>query len=1014
MKWFLQVLSTDSVDVSPSILVHFDSQRYLFNCGEGTQRFCVENAARLTKLKNVFLTRLDWERVGGLPGMLLTISDAGTNNINVYGPENTTHFVATTRHFIQRDTTNLSTHDFPVDGSVFQDENLRITPIMLHPSDSKERPLNVGPSPSSAGQKRKAQGDQSRTANNPSTDKKRIVMEMFGSSLLNGSAGGTGSNSAQGRKKGATPCPGVGDLSNDKSRQNQHQVRNPMSIPPGISSKTAICYICKGPEVPGKFNPKAAMALGVKRGPDFGRLTKGISITTESGTVVHPQQVMAATKPSSDFIILDVPSPSYIPSLLSASQIKPYLDSATSEFNQLKCVIHLGDSSVLESTNYKKFLNEFNKNVYHFVLSRDYAKDGAAFQSSAVAQAKLKLLDESVFPGLIVEHSSLTPVHLRSSTNETSVGYQSRKIVPKPLQTLIFEPKLVLTENTYNHIDLSSREFKTATNEMEEFWTEVKEVTTVLEKKGIISAPLYNARNDDGIISSNTQLDKESKSTSERLIVSTLGTGSAIPSKYRNVTSNIITSAHGSIILDCGEGTFGQLYRLLGPSSLTHPSTYLPSSLSTRIPKDHPKSYPLIRQKYPNISAFLDDLKVIFISHMHADHHLGLIKILNMFNEHHATQASITENKEVKSVFGDSPRFLPSNPKTFPSSFNSTSPISVNKTSHQPVLYIIGPPRLLHFLSEYASTYSYSVPLLKYVRFIPSPHLVPTAFSKLLENSHINREMESVMPGVVTNVDQTIREMRNAAGLTTVECCDVIHCPFSYAIRLEGRGDDIFIESDSADVDMPGADGSNSNNGTWSLVFSGDTRPCRDLVALSEGVDLLIHEATLEDGMEQEANHKRHCTTGQAIEIWERSKAKNLLLTHFSQRYPKIPQIKASRRFNIDPKTTEEELKKNDGAAEGVIEISMDSDSDDDKQPVELKMDVEMEAMNDEPTELMDEQVSTTLTPKPIAIAFDFLTFGLDSQFQRLPYYYKALSVVCRDQAVEEEMKAQTMSIDQD
>ena len=36
---------------------------------------------------------------------------------------------------------------------------------------------------------------------------------------------------------------------------------------------------------------------------------------------------------------------------------------------------------------------------------------------------------------------------------------------------------------------------------------------------------------------------------------------------------------------------------------------------------------------------------------------------------------------------------------------------------------------------------------------------------------------------------------------------------------------------------------------------------------------------------------KRHSTVGEALEVAEQMKAKALILTHFSQRYPKIPPL---------------------------------------------------------------------------------------------------------------------------
>jgi ribonuclease Z len=73
-----------------------------------------------------------------------------------------------------------------------------------------------------------------------------------------------------------------------------------------------------------------------------------------------------------------------------------------------------------------------------------------------------------------------------------------------------------------------------------------------------------------------------------------LGTASAIPSKYRNVSSTLVIVKSTNILLDCGEGTYGQLCRRFG--------------------KD--------------VSKILYNLHSIFISHLHADHHLGLFTIL--------------------------------------------------------------------------------------------------------------------------------------------------------------------------------------------------------------------------------------------------------------------------------------------------------------------------------------------------------------------------------------------------
>lgn len=60
--------------------------RYLFNCGEGTQRLAHEHKAKLAKLDHVLITQSSWRNIGGLPGLALTIQDSGVQNIVLHGP----------------------------------------------------------------------------------------------------------------------------------------------------------------------------------------------------------------------------------------------------------------------------------------------------------------------------------------------------------------------------------------------------------------------------------------------------------------------------------------------------------------------------------------------------------------------------------------------------------------------------------------------------------------------------------------------------------------------------------------------------------------------------------------------------------------------------------------------------------------------------------------------------------------------------------------------------------------
>jgi len=69
------------------------------------------------------------------------------------------------------------------------------------------------------------------------------------------------------------------------------------------------------------------------------------------------------------------------------------------------------------------------------------------------------------------------------------------------------------------------------------------------------------------------------------------------------------------------------------------------------------------------------------------------------------------------------------------------------------------------------------------------------------------------------------------------------------------------------------------------IVYTGDTRPFKELARFAAGADLLIHDATLDDDMAERAIEDGHSTPAQAAGTAKRAKVKLLVLTHISARY---------------------------------------------------------------------------------------------------------------------------------
>ncbi|MDI6806424.1 MAG: ribonuclease Z [Candidatus Aenigmarchaeota archaeon] len=82
------------------------------------------------------------------------------------------------------------------------------------------------------------------------------------------------------------------------------------------------------------------------------------------------------------------------------------------------------------------------------------------------------------------------------------------------------------------------------------------------------------------------------------------------------------------------------------------------------------------------------------------------------------------------------------------------------------------------------------------------------------------------------------------------------------------------------------------------VVYTGDTKPCENVVKLSKGADLLIHDGTFLEL--DEADGKGHADVGQAAEIAKQAGVKSLILTNISRRYRNVKELE-NRAQNVFP-----------------------------------------------------------------------------------------------------------------
>lgn len=85
------------------------------------------------------------------------------------------------------------------------------------------------------------------------------------------------------------------------------------------------------------------------------------------------------------------------------------------------------------------------------------------------------------------------------------------------------------------------------------------------------------------------------------------------------------------------------------------------------------------------------------------------------------------------------------------------------------------------------------------------------------------------------------------------------------------------------------------------VVYSADTAPCKNILELSRGADLLIHEATFADELAEKASEMGHSTPSQAAIVAKEAGVLQLVLTHISGRYDQaVGFLDGSRRIFPD------------------------------------------------------------------------------------------------------------------
>lgn len=769
-SFHFQFITTPTSDTPGTVLyLHFNDQRYLFGrISEGTQRACIQQKASMARVHNIFMTgRESWKANGGLLGLMLTMADIQLEKsesngykrprLHLHGGPRLAHNIACSRRFIFRTGMPLTVHetspaqDRPTSEPSWSDDNIQVWAIPVRPiAKSKSEQAAPYESEYSSAPDEDACKNSSIPGLSDDEDarmaREAIVQDMFDSDwkrdrLVEAPLGEVNLPALIWIRDPSTKaliphrCENISSLP-EVPPDTKVFVRNPWpaslvgSLPTRPREKdVAMSYIVKGYPQRGRFDPEKAKELGVPMGPAWAGLTKGSNFQFDNGKIITPNMVLGPGKPGRGIAIMDIPNRRYIQSLLQ----RPEWEN-TEILSGIEAIVWILGHGVVYDSTFQDFVKS-RPHVKHIISSRDTCPNYLAYESSAASSIRLSRIWPKVFP---------VPVHdnLRVPQSGGNQLPQLNYFAAKRNLKIGVEPRFEIQEG---------------------------EVAPFLNTGDVIRDIPANvlglAQQARTTWNSNDYFDQEDPE------ILFLGTGSAAPSKYRNVAGILLRlPGRGSYLFDCGENTLGQLSRVYDE---------------------------------PQLDEVLLDLKMIWISHLHADHHLGTLSISQARRA--AWLRSMNKNAKRNSL--------------------SLSP-----------MFVVGEEHLAGFHDDYG------VSTTETFRVVASP----------IGGLQYNGSLFSFQDFGIA-----IKEFKT---------CFVSHCHGAQAVSVT------------------------FDNG-FKFSYSGDCRPSEQFARIGARSDVLVHEATFDDGLEGDAMAKKHCTTGEALAVAAMMGAKNVILTHFSQRYQKIPVL---------------------------------------------------------------------------------------------------------------------------
>ena len=136
------VLGTGVDGTTPCVLLEDGPHRLLLNATEGLQRLAGEHRLKLHRgLDAVLLSSLEPMAVAGLPGLLLTLAQAGVARLHVCGPPGTAAYLSTLRPFARTGTMAVQATELDGSACVLWRARLRVLVLPVAEAPVADAPV---------------------------------------------------------------------------------------------------------------------------------------------------------------------------------------------------------------------------------------------------------------------------------------------------------------------------------------------------------------------------------------------------------------------------------------------------------------------------------------------------------------------------------------------------------------------------------------------------------------------------------------------------------------------------------------------------------------------------------------------------------------------------------------------------------------------------------------------------------------------------------------------------------